>query len=79
MNGLTTQTAHQRIPLERFWNLLEEIRALNFLLRRTPRHVVRKQMREDRLCQRDGETTGEKEAAHNNTRQSAVLPNFTMT
>lgn len=49
-------------PLRDLWDLLEEIRSLDFLLRRTPRDVVREQVCEDRLGERDRETAKEEEA-----------------
>jgi len=39
------------------WDLLEEIRTFNFLLRRAPCHIVGEQVREDSLTQGNAEPT----------------------
>ena len=48
--------------LEDLGHLLEEVRTLDLLLRRAPRHVVAEQMRQDRLRERNRETAEEEEA-----------------
>ena len=49
--------------LEDLGHLLEEVGPLDFLLGRAPRHVVREQVREDRLRHRDRQAAEEEEAA----------------
>ena len=49
--------------LEDLGDLLEEVRALDLLLRCAPRHVVREQVRENRLRDGDREPAEEEEAA----------------
>ena len=49
-------------PPQDLGHLLEEIRSLDFLLRRRPRHVVRKQMSQHGLPDRDAQSSKEKEA-----------------
>lgn len=55
---------HEPEPLEDLRHLLEEVRALDLLLRRTPSDVVREEMREDRLRYRNGQPAKEEEAAY---------------
>jgi len=52
-------------PFEDFRNFLEEIRTLHFLDGRRPRDVVRKQMREDSLTNRDAQATKEEKEERN--------------
>ena len=49
--------------LEDHGHLLEKVGALDLLLRRTPGHVVREAVGEDRLRDGDGEPAEEEEAA----------------
>ena len=50
-------------PFSNFRDLLEKIRALHFFHSSRPLDIVRKQMGEDRLRDRDRKTAEEKEAA----------------
>ncbi len=49
-------------PLHYFGNFLEEIGAFDFLLRRTPCHIVREQVCENSLTQGNAESPKEEEA-----------------
>lgn len=63
-------------PLHDLRDLLEEVRALDLLLRRAPRDVVREQVRQHRLAQRYREPTEEEKAASDG-RRSAVVRTYT--
>lgn len=49
-------------PFHNFWDFLKKIGTFDFLLRRTPCHIVREQMCENSLTQRNAESSKKEEA-----------------
>ena len=59
--------------LEDLRHLLEEVRALDLLLRRAPSDVVREEVGEERLRKMDAQAAEEEEAVTRRERERAVL------
>ena len=61
---LSTEGVNSKIvaPFHDFWDFLEKVGTFNFLLCRTPGHIVREQMCENSLAQGNTESPKEEEA-----------------